>query len=216
MARAPPRHPKQFSETFENGIPRTATRRLEQCRPKRRCPRQRRLAFTRCSRKRQSQSASSAPCLASTGPAAREKRYLCTVIEFIAVHDFGGGIKGAGFQVKEMGEDGKQKDFKMGPCIGLQLDMWTEFNARTTGVCLQLRNISLSPSTLYRLVSHWDYLMYGPALHTVITCATAPHSCNAQGCIRSATAYRANRDRSRPPARSCTYRAMNLTEPYRL
>jgi len=37
----------------------------------------------------------------------KEKRYLCTVIEFIAVHDFGGGIKGAGFQVKEMGEDGK-------------------------------------------------------------------------------------------------------------
>ena len=56
----------------------------------------------------------------------KEKRYLCTVIEFIAVHDFGGGIKGAGFQVKEMGEDGKQKDFKMGPCIGLQLDMWTD------------------------------------------------------------------------------------------
>ena len=28
----------------------------------------------------------------------------------------------------------------------------------------------------------WDYLAYGPALHTVITCATAPHSCKAQGC----------------------------------
>ena len=68
----------------------------------------------------------------------------------------------------------------------------TEFNARTTGVCLQLRNISLSPSTLYRLVSHWDYLMYGPALHTVITCATAPHSRNAQGCIRSATTQLSN------------------------
>ena len=28
------------------------------------------------------------------------------------------------------------------------------------------------PSSLtYQLVSHWDYLMYGPALHTVITCA---------------------------------------------
>jgi len=38
----------------------------------------------------------------------------------------------------------------------------------------------------------WDYLMYGPALHTVITCATAPHSCNAQGCIRSATAQLSN------------------------
>ena len=38
-----------------------------------------------------------------------------------------------------------------------------------------------SSSSTYRLVSHWDYLMYGPALHTVITCATAPHSRNAQG-----------------------------------
>ena len=37
----------------------------------------------------------------------KDKRFLCTVIEFIALHDFGGGIKGAGFQVKEMGEDGK-------------------------------------------------------------------------------------------------------------
>ena len=38
----------------------------------------------------------------------------------------------------------------------------------------------------------WDYLMYGTALHTVITCATAPHSCNAQGCIRSATTQLSN------------------------
>ena len=37
----------------------------------------------------------------------KDKRFLCTVIEFSALHDFGGGIKGAGFQVKEMGEDGK-------------------------------------------------------------------------------------------------------------
>jgi hypothetical protein len=67
------------------------------------------LAFTRYSRKRQSQSASSAPGKYWTGCSAsdKEKRYLCTVFEFIAVHDFGGGIKGAGFQVKEMGEDGK-------------------------------------------------------------------------------------------------------------
>ena len=69
-----------------------------------------------------------------------------------------------------------------------QPDVHVRSNARTTGVCLQLRNISLSPST-YRL---WDYLAYGPALHTVITCATAPHSCNAQGCIRSATAQLSN------------------------
>ena len=47
-------------------------------------------------------------------------------------------------------------------------------------------------SSTYRLVSHWDYLMYGPALHTVITCATAPHSRNAQGCIRSATTQLSN------------------------
>jgi hypothetical protein len=47
-------------------------------------------------------------------------------------------------------------------------------------------------SSTYRLVSHWDYLMYGPALHTVITCATAPHSRKAQGCIRSATTQLSN------------------------
>jgi hypothetical protein len=41
-------------------------------------------------------------------------------------------------------------------------------------------------------VSHWDYLAYGPALHTVITCATAPRSRNAQGCIRSATTQLSN------------------------
>jgi hypothetical protein len=37
----------------------------------------------------------------------KEKRYLCTVVEFVALHDFGGGVKGADFQLKEMGEDGK-------------------------------------------------------------------------------------------------------------
>ena len=66
----------------------------------------------------------------------------------------------------------------------------TEFNARsTTGVCLQLRNISLSPSTLYRLVSHWDYLAYGTALHTVITCATAPHRAMLRGAYAPLRAY---------------------------
>ena len=41
-------------------------------------------------------------------PAAdKEKRYLCTVIEFMSVHDFGNGFKGAGFSLKEMGEDGR-------------------------------------------------------------------------------------------------------------
>ena len=41
-------------------------------------------------------------------PAAdKEKRYKCTVIDFIALHDFGNGIKGAGFKCKEMGEDGR-------------------------------------------------------------------------------------------------------------
>jgi hypothetical protein len=29
------------------------------------------------------------------------------LVEFVAMHDFGGGTKGAGFQLKEMGEDGK-------------------------------------------------------------------------------------------------------------
>ena len=41
-------------------------------------------------------------------PAAdKEKRFLCTVIEFSALHDFGEGRKGAGFKLKEMGEDGR-------------------------------------------------------------------------------------------------------------
>ena len=38
------------------------------------------------------------------------------------------------------------------------------------------------PRRLTDCVSHWDYLAYGTALHTVITCATAPHSRQAQGC----------------------------------
>jgi hypothetical protein len=33
----------------------------------------------------------------------KDKRFLCTVVEFVAMHDFGGGTKGAGFQLKEMG-----------------------------------------------------------------------------------------------------------------
>ena len=40
-------------------------------------------------------------------PADKDKRYLCSVIEFSAMHDFGDGIKGAAFQLKEMGEDGQ-------------------------------------------------------------------------------------------------------------
>eukprot|EP00966_Prymnesium_polylepis_P276820 6395712-Prymnesium_polylepis.1 len=38
--------------------------------------------------------------------ADKEKRYKCIVVEFLAVHDFGGGRKGSAFKVKEMGEDG--------------------------------------------------------------------------------------------------------------
>ena len=39
--------------------------------------------------------------------ADKEKRYKCTVVEFAALHDFGDGVKGAGFLLKEMGEDGR-------------------------------------------------------------------------------------------------------------
>jgi hypothetical protein len=37
----------------------------------------------------------------------KEKRYKCIVVEFLAMHDFGDGKKGAVFKVKEMGEDGR-------------------------------------------------------------------------------------------------------------
>ena len=41
-------------------------------------------------------------------PAAdKEKRFMCIVVEFAAMHDFGDGVKGAGFKLKEMGEDGR-------------------------------------------------------------------------------------------------------------
>ena len=41
-------------------------------------------------------------------PAAdKKKRYKCMVVEFVAMHDFDGGVKGAAFKCKEMGEDGK-------------------------------------------------------------------------------------------------------------
>ena len=41
-------------------------------------------------------------------PAAdKEKRFMCIVIEFVALHDFGDGVKGSGFKLKEMGEDGR-------------------------------------------------------------------------------------------------------------
>ena len=37
----------------------------------------------------------------------KEKRFMCIVIEFTALHDFGDGVKGSGFQLKEMGADGR-------------------------------------------------------------------------------------------------------------
>jgi hypothetical protein len=40
-------------------------------------------------------------------PADKDKRFKCTVVDFVALHDFGDGFKGAGFQLKEMGEDGR-------------------------------------------------------------------------------------------------------------
>ena len=41
-------------------------------------------------------------------PAAdKEKRFKCAVVEFSALHDYGDGVKGAGFSCKEMGEDGR-------------------------------------------------------------------------------------------------------------
>jgi hypothetical protein len=41
-------------------------------------------------------------------PAAdKEKRFMCIVVEFVALHDFGDGVKGCGFKLKEMGEDGR-------------------------------------------------------------------------------------------------------------
>jgi len=40
-------------------------------------------------------------------PAAdKEKRFMCIVVEFTVMHDFGDGVKGAGFKMKEMGENG--------------------------------------------------------------------------------------------------------------
>ena len=40
-------------------------------------------------------------------PAAdKVKRFKCTVISFVALHDYGDGVKGPGFFLKEMGEDG--------------------------------------------------------------------------------------------------------------
>ena len=34
-----------------------------------------------------------------------DKRFKCTIVEFKALHDFGEGVKGAGFLLKEMGID---------------------------------------------------------------------------------------------------------------
>ena len=39
--------------------------------------------------------------------ADKDKRFQCIVIEFAALHDFGDGVKGSGFKLKEMGEDGR-------------------------------------------------------------------------------------------------------------
>ena len=39
--------------------------------------------------------------------ADKEKRFMCVVVDFVAVHDFGGGRKGSAFKLKEMGEDGR-------------------------------------------------------------------------------------------------------------
>ena len=39
--------------------------------------------------------------------ADKEKRFKCAVVEFSALHDYGDGVKGAGFSCKEMGEDGR-------------------------------------------------------------------------------------------------------------
>ena len=38
--------------------------------------------------------------------ADKQKIFKCLTVEFIAMHDYGGGIKGGGMQVKEMGESG--------------------------------------------------------------------------------------------------------------
>ena len=56
-------------------------------------------------------------------PAAdKEKRYLCMVVEFKPVHDFGNGFKGAGFSLKEMGEDGKG-NLELGVASGAEFVM---------------------------------------------------------------------------------------------
>ena len=43
---------------------------------------------------------------AGCAAADKQKIFKCLVVDFIAVHDFGGGVKGAGMHVKEMGESG--------------------------------------------------------------------------------------------------------------
>ena len=48
------------------------------------------------------------------------KRFLCIVVEFVAVHDFGDGVKGAGFKLKEMGEDGRGSLRDMCACQRVQ------------------------------------------------------------------------------------------------
>ena len=41
-------------------------------------------------------------------PAAdKDKIFKCIIVEFKAIHDFGGGVKGAGMLMKEMGESGE-------------------------------------------------------------------------------------------------------------
>ena len=50
----------------------------------------------------------------------KDKRFECAVIEFIALHDFGEGKKGAGFQLKEMDEDGRGSLRDMCACHRVQ------------------------------------------------------------------------------------------------
>ena len=53
-------------------------------------------------------------------PAAdKEKRFKCAVVEFSALHDYGDGIKGAGFSCKEMGEvRGRPRQPRAGRRVG--------------------------------------------------------------------------------------------------
>ena len=45
--------------------------------------------------------------MAARRPTRRSGSSVCAVVEFSALHDYGDGVKGAGFSCKEMGEDGR-------------------------------------------------------------------------------------------------------------